>query len=66
MGRVIYSYPPSQLNTTARLALAFQKMIKNEIMGEGKKEKDEVLYMKLINSGLHINSLSDTFILMVA
>ena len=31
-----------------------------------KKEKDEVLYMKLINSGLHINSLSDTFILMVA
>jgi hypothetical protein len=41
-------------------------MIKNGIMGEGKKEKDEVLYMKLINSGLHINSLSDTFILMVA
>ena len=34
----------SQLNTIARLALAFQKIIKNEIVGEGTKEKDEVLY----------------------
>jgi hypothetical protein len=34
----------SQLNTIARLALAFQKIIKNEIMGEGTKEKDELLY----------------------
>jgi len=34
----------SQLNTIARLALAFQKIIKNEIVGEGTKEKDELLY----------------------
>lgn len=34
----------SQLNTIARLALAFQKIIKNEIVDERTKEKDEVLY----------------------
>jgi hypothetical protein len=34
----------SQLNTIARLVLAFQKIIKNEIVGEGTKEKDELLY----------------------
>ena len=33
-----------ELNTIARLALAFQKMIKNEIMDEEKKEKDKVSY----------------------
>lgn len=39
----------SELNVTARLALAFQKTIETEVINEKKKEEDELLYKDIMS-----------------
>lgn len=39
----------SELNVTARLALAFQKTIEIEVVNEKRKEEDELLYKDIMS-----------------
>lgn len=39
----------SELNTTARLALAFQKTIEIEVMNEKREEENEMLYKDIMS-----------------